>query len=395
MKQIADKIFEFGEHDENTIEQIKMVAADPRVHRAILAADGHLGYSMPIGGVAAYQGVVSPSGVGYDIGCGNLAVKTDFRRANVAYWEDLAHEIYNSISFGIGRTNNDDQADHPMFIADIWNNPVLQALKQKAQAQLGTVGAGNHFVDILEDEAGWLWVGVHFGSRGLGHGIATHYIKAGGGKDGIMQAPTILDANSELGKEYIAAMQLAGDYAMAGRSWVVSRVLSIMGARSTERVHNHHNFAWREVHEGQEFWVVRKGATPAFPGQQGFIGGSMGDISAIVEGVDTPTSRAALFSTVHGAGRVMSRTQAAGKKKWVQGKMIRTGAGAISHQMMNDILHDQHVLLLGGDTDEAPQVYRPLGSVLKAQEDTIKVLHTLKPIVVLMAPGEIQDPYKD
>jgi tRNA-splicing ligase RtcB len=238
-------------------------------------------------------------------------------------------------------------------------------------------------------------VGVHFGSRGLGHGIATHYIKAGGGKDGIMQAPTILDANSELGKEYIAAMQLAGDYAMAGRSWVVIRVLSIMGARSTERVHNHHNFAWREVHEGQEFWVVRKGATPAFPGQQGFIGGSMGDISAIVEGVDTPTSRAALFSTVHGAGRVMSRTQAAGKKKWVQGKMIRTGAGAISHQMMNDILHDQHVLLLGGDTDEAPQVYRPLGSVLKAQEDTIKVLHTLKPIVVLMAPGEIQDPYKD
>jgi len=168
-----------------------------------------------------------------------------------------------------------------------------------------------------------------------------------------------------------------------------------MGAQAIERVHNHHNFAWKERHEGRDFWVIRKGATPAFPGQRGFIGGSMGDISAIVEGVDTETSRTALYSTVHGAGRLMSRTQAAGKKKWVSGKMVRTGKGQISREMMNDMLLAKKVILYGGDTDEAPQVYRPLDNVLKAQGETIRILHTLEPMAVLMAPADVEDPFKD
>jgi len=221
MKQIADKIFQFGEHDDQTIEQIHMIASDERVYRAVLAADGHLGYSMPIGGVAAYMGVVSPSGVGYDIGCGNLAVRTTFKTNNVAYWGDLVHEIARTISFGIGQVNKEIVESAMVYSHDAWNIPAVKELLPIAQGQLGTVGAGNHFVDILKDEHDWLWVGVHFGSRGLGHHIAQHYIKAGGGKDGIMQAPTLLDINSELGKEYIAAMQLAGLYAMAGRTWVV------------------------------------------------------------------------------------------------------------------------------------------------------------------------------
>jgi tRNA-splicing ligase RtcB len=395
MKQIADKIFQFGEHDDQTIEQINMIASDERVYRAVLAADGHLGYSMPIGGVAAYMGVVSPSGVGYDIGCGNLAVRTTFKTNNVGYWSDLVYEIARTISFGIGQVNKEIVESAMVYSHDAWNIPAVKELLPIAQGQLGTVGAGNHFVDILKDEHDWLWVGVHFGSRGFGHHIAQHYIKAGGGKDGIMQAPTLLDVNSELGKEYITAMQLAGLYAMAGRTWVVERVLEIMGAQAIERVHNHHNFAWKERHEGRDFWVIRKGATPAFPGQRGFIGGSMGDISAIVEGVDTEASRTALYSTVHGAGRLMSRTQAAGKKKWVGGKMVRTGKGQISREMMNDMLLAKKVILYGGDTDEAPQVYRPLDNVLKAQGETIRILHTLEPMAVLMAPADVEDPFKD
>src|SRR5689334_12784097 len=118
-------------------------------------------------------------------------------------------------------------------------------------------------------------------------------------------------------------MNLAGQYAYAGREWVARTVVKLMGAQEVELVHNHHNFAWREVHGGEELIVVRKGATPAFPGQRGFVGGSMGDDAVIIEGVESPESPAALYSTVHGAGRVMSRTAAAGKykrgKAWVCG----------------------------------------------------------------------------
>src|SRR5258705_1227636 len=114
-------------------------------------------------------------------------------------------------------------------------------------------------------------------------------------------------------------MTLAGQYAYAGREGVLARVLEILGGKARFTVHNHHNFAWRETHEGHEFWVVRKGATPAFPGQWGFVGGSMGDISVVIRGVESRESKSALYSTVHGAGRVMSRTQAAGKIRWGRG----------------------------------------------------------------------------
>ena len=146
--------------------------------------------------------------------------------------------------------------------------------------------------------------------RGLGHAIATHYMKAGGGQDGMDVDPVLLDADSALGFGYIEAMKLAGDYAYAGRQWVVNRVLEIIGSKATKEIHNHHNFAWRENHFGHDLWVVRKGATPAFPGQHGFVGGSMGDDAVILKGVLSEMSAQALYSTVHGAGRVMSRTAA-------------------------------------------------------------------------------------
>jgi len=128
----------------------------------------------------------------------------------------------------------------------------------------------------MADEDGFVWIGVHFGSRGLGHTSATRYLKAAGGKDGMHVAPAVVDEDSELGRRYIAAMGLAGRYSYAGREWVIERVRQIIGGSVTEMVHNHHNYAWRETHGGRDLWVVRKGATPAFPGQRGFVGGSMG-----------------------------------------------------------------------------------------------------------------------
>jgi tRNA-splicing ligase RtcB len=190
-------------------------------------------------------------------------------------------------------------------------------------------------------------------------------------------------------------MHLAGRYAYAGREAVARHVvLGILGGQIVEEVHNHHNFAWREKHNGAEYWVVRKGATPAFPEQKGFVGGSMGDDAVIIEGVESTTSREALYSTVHGAGRIMSRTATKGRFVKVGGRRIRQD-GLVRHDEMTRWLQDRHVVLRGGDLDEAPQAYRRLPHVQAAHAGTIRVLHTLRPLGVAMAGHDIVDPYKD
>jgi tRNA-splicing ligase RtcB len=195
-------------------------------------------------------------------------------------------------------------------------------------------------------------------------------------------------------------MQLAGEYAYVGREWVARRVVQMLGGQEEDLVHNHHNFAWKEKHHGSDLIVIRKGATPAFPGQRGFVGGSMGDDAVIIEGASNDASgdvgeiqAGALFSTVHGAGRVMSRTEAAGKRHW------RTRAvkkpGRISREMLDSWIRSKGVILRGGGLDESPHVYRRLPEVLDAQGPTVKVIHTLRPLVVVMAGENELDPYKD
>ena len=317
----------FGKVDPRSLEQLERCAAAGDAPAAVLCADHHPGYSQPIGGGIAYEDHISPSGVGFDIGCGNKAARTPLRAADVPI-PAVMDEIAERISFGVGLAN-EERVDHPVLerIAKAPFAPQRKLL-DLARRQLGTVGGGNHYVDLFEDEEGLLWVGVHFGSRGFGHKTASGFLALAQGKrfedrakEGGMDSPPVLFAvGSELGQSYIEAMTLAGEYAYAGRDWVVSRVLEILGTHATDEVHNHHNFAWREHHDGRDVWVVRKGCTPAFPGQRGFVGGSMGDVSVILEGRDTDENRDALYSTVHGAGRVMSRTQAAGKRKWIRGE---------------------------------------------------------------------------
>jgi tRNA-splicing ligase RtcB len=315
--------------------------------------------------------------------------------------------VQAAISFGIGRKNRSDDApvDHPLFDAGAWDalpRHARDALRAKARAQLGTVGSGNHYVDVFADEAGAIWVGVHFGSRGLGHTIASGFLALSQGAAWGTRVPereALLPLDMPMGQDYWALMTLAGDYAYAGREWVARKVVSILGGRELELVHNHHNFAWREEHDGDTLVVVRKGATPAFPGQKGFIGGSMGDDAVIVQGTgetDAATAalqRAALYSTVHGAGRVMSRSAAAGKINRRTGKIIRPGA--VSPQMMERWVRDKGVVLRGGGLDESPHVYRRLPDVLAAQKGTVEVLHTLRPLIVAMAGADLFDPYKD
>jgi tRNA-splicing ligase RtcB (3'-phosphate/5'-hydroxy nucleic acid ligase) len=384
----------FGQHDEATIRQIETCLAAGG-EKAVLCADGHKGYAQPIGGVVAYKDKVSISGVGFDIACGNLAIRTDALEADIKPKMDaIMGDVVHHISFGVGRTNK-NKVDHELFDDEAWNIQGIGQLKRMAQEQLGTVGSGNHYVDVFADENGVVWVGVHFGSRGLGHRSATHFLKVAGGKDGMDVPPTVVDLQDQIGQDYLAAMKLGGRYAYAGREYVARFVVrEILKANIVEEVHNHHNFAWEEEHYGEKLWVVRKGATPAFPGQKGFVGGSMGDDAVIIEGMDTAQSREALFSTVHGAGRIMSRTAAKGKFENVGGKRIRQ-PGRVRHDEMMAWLKNKDVVLRGGDLDEAPQAYRRLPDVLTAHGNTIRVLHTLRPLGVAMAGRDIVDPYKD
>jgi tRNA-splicing ligase RtcB len=408
MFRMIDGIPVWGEHDEGTIEQIKRCASDREAVKAALMADGHLGYSMPIGGVVAYRDAVSPSGVGYDISCGIKGVRTNLRADDIR--KDIKHimdQVAREVVFGLGGTSG-KAADHPLFDDPTWRDlPQVGKLRQLAREQLGTVGSGNHWVDILEDEEGWVWVAAHFGSRGLGHRIASGFLNLAHGKpfdapapgESMQQPATVISLRSDLGQAYWQAMTLAGRYAYAGRDFVVQQVLDILGAQVTEEVHNHHNYAWKEKVNGEELIVVRKGATPAWPGQRGFVGGSMGDISVVVEGVESDESRLALHSTIHGAGRVMSRIQAAGKRRWVRrnGRRVQevVKPGKISREMMLEAVRRAGVELRGGGTDESPHVYRPLREVLEHHANTIKIVHTLKPMGVAMAGEDVFDPYKD
>jgi tRNA-splicing ligase RtcB (3'-phosphate/5'-hydroxy nucleic acid ligase) len=434
----------FGEVDERSRTQLEtcMKAGDAKF--GVLCADHHPGYSQPIGGAVAYEGYVSPSGVGYDIGCGNKAVKTDILATDLGGFDGVKGvmaEIAKRISFGMG-VPAQERTDHPVLDA-IREAPFAPQRKmiQLAENQLGTVGSGNHYVNVFEDEDGAVWVGVHFGSRGFGHKTASGFLAMAQGlpfseaerkrlglkvHEGEMDSPPVLlGIDTEAGQGYIEAMKLAGDYAYAGRDVVVDKVLSILGARAVHEVHNHHNYAWLEEHFGRKVWVVRKGCTPARPGQEGFVGASMGEDSVILEGAEAPESTESLYSTVHGAGRVMSRTQAAGRvrrrKRWAcndrdctrvfqdnSGCPDHPGArmrkvwieeqirpGVVDWTAAQERLRSAGIVLVGGGADEAPEVYKRLPDVLAAHGDSIRVKHTLTPLGVAMAGRDVLDPYKD
>jgi tRNA-splicing ligase RtcB (3'-phosphate/5'-hydroxy nucleic acid ligase) len=437
----------FGTVDERSLDQLKRCMQAGDAEFGVLCADHHPGYSQPIGGGIAYEGFVSPSGVGYDIGCGNKAVQTELTRAELDVLggiEAVMGEITRRISFGMG-VPAAERTDHEVLdrIRSADFAPQRQ-LTQLAESQLGTVGSGNHYVNVMEDERGQIWVGVHFGSRGFGHKTASGFLALAQGlpfgaraDEGEMDSPPVLfEVGSELGDAYVAAMELAGEYAYAGRDVVVAKVLEILGAEPAHEVHNHHNYAWLEEHFGRSYWVIRKGCTPARPGQEGFVGGSMGDESVILEGVESAENEQALYSTVHGAGRVMSRSQAVGRirrrkryacrnrdcdrvfdidgisstagvpkkgvcpdhpesglrKVWVE-EQIKPGL--VDWPAVQARLHEQGIVLVGGGADEAPEVYKRLPDVLAAHGGSVRIKHTLRPLGVAMAGRDVHDPYKD
>lgn len=405
------KIFGEAIIDPKAIEQLANCVGEEDY--GVLTADAHVGYGHPIGGAIAYKDKISLSGVGFDIACGNKAVRTDIHIDDLKDVERIMDDIYAQISFGMGRKNNEAN-DHPV-LDDIYRLNIKTTkshrakLMEKARSQLGTVGAGNHFVDLFKDEEGMIWIGVHFGSRGFGHGITTGFIALSQGlkfedrakEGGMFKDPILFDTASEIGQDYIACLNVAGAYAYAGRDWVVDKVLRLLGRpKLTYEVHNHHNFAWEEMHFGEKYWVVRKGCTPAFAGQKGFIGSNMFDTSVIIEGLESEESAAGLYSTVHGAGRVLSRRKALGKIKYKRGKDGKKRAelvspGLVDYTQTKARAKALGIALRGGGADESPECYKNLEEVLSFHKASIQVLFRLSPIGVAMAGEDIYDPYRD
>jgi tRNA-splicing ligase RtcB len=363
--------------------QIEIASMLPVAVRAALMPDAHQGYGLPIGGVLATDNAVIPYGVGVDIGCRMALTLYDLPETWIhSNKKKLRKALMDGTFFGKGVQNNllIDNAimDRPEFN----EIDLIKPLKDKARAQLGTSGGGNHFVSWgvveltdIDNEFGlplgeYVGILTHSGSRGMGARIANTYTQIAMNKCKLpadAKHLAWLDLNSAEGQEYWLAMNLAGDYASACHDEIHKRLAKDMGITPIAKVENHHNFAWKEVLDGKEVIVHRKGATPAGKGVLGVIPGSAIHPGYIVRGRGNEGS---INSASHGAGRALSRTKA-------KARFTRKGTG--------DLMKENGVLMIGGGTDENPFAYKDIEKVMASQVDLVDVLGTYNTKVCRMA----------
>lgn len=371
------------EIDANSIKQMENACRLSISVRGALMPDAHVGYGLPIGGVLATQNAVIPYAVGVDIACrmklSVLDLNLDWLRRKQEW---LKQAIETETRFGIGASFKRKRT-HIVMDEDWTVSKVTRINRDKAWAQLGTSGSGNHFVEfgklvvekpVLGLETGqYLALLSHSGSRGVGAQVCDYYSKLARNKHRDLPKELSnlawLDLGSNDGQEYWAAMELMGKYAAANHALIHKHIAKRLGAHIRLDIENHHNFAWRERHLGRELIVHRKGATPAGPGTIGIVPGSMATPGFVVRGRGNADS---LNSAAHGAGRVMSRKQAARTFNW---KMARS------------FLNDRGVTLMSAGIDEVPMVYKDIHSVMAAQRDLVEVLARFEPRLVKMAPA--------
>ncbi len=371
--------------EEGAIQQMKVAMQLPVTAAGALMPDAHQGYGLPIGGVLATRNAIIPYGVGVDIGC-RMALSVydipeDFYYKNE---DKFKRELIAHSKFGAGHGfQGQYRSDHAVLESpDFETNSFIKNLKDKAWSQLGSSGGGNHFVEfgILEFAADdavlnipkgkYVALLTHSGSRGFGATVAGHYTKIAKEVCRLPEAArnlAYLDMDSELGQEYWIAMNLAGDYASACHEIIHNKMQQALGAMVLAKVENHHNFAWKEVWNGEEVIVHRKGATPAGKGVMGIIPGSMTAPGFLVRGKGEEN---AINSASHGAGRQMSRTKA-----------IKT----ITKNEMQGILKQHGVTLIGAGLDEAPMAYKDINQVMAAQQELVDVVAKFTPKMVRMA----------
>ena len=371
--------------EEGAIQQMKVAMQLPVTAAGALMPDAHQGYGLPIGGVLATRNAIIPYGVGVDIvflmALSVYDIPEDFYYQNE---DKFKRELIAHSKFGAGHGfQGQYRSDHAVLESpDFETNSFIKNLKDKAWSQLGSSGGGNHFVEfgILEFAADdavlnipkgkYVALLTHSGSRGFGATVAGQYTKIAKEVCRLPEAArnlAYLDMDSELGQEYWIAMNLAGDYASACHEIIHNKMQQALGATVLAKVENHHNFAWKEVWNGEEVIVHRKGATPAGKGVMGIIPGSMTAPGFLVRGKGEEN---AINSASHGAGRQMSRTKA-----------IKT----ITKNEMQGILKHHGVTLIGAGLDEAPMAYKDINQVMAAQQELVDVVAKFTPKMVRMA----------
>ncbi len=369
------------EVEPGAMEQIMNLANYPfAFHHIAVMPDCHKGFGMPIGGVMATRNVIVPNAVGVDIGCGMIAVKTTLTEISRKVLEDVVGEIRSVIPLGFEhhKKAQDKRYMPDLPVADL---PVVRREYESARHQVGTLGGGNHFIEIQQGNDGHVWVMIHSGSRNIGKQVADEYnqlAKALNKKENIKNTwekqLAYLYTGSEEGQRYIREMEYCVAFAFASRSLMMDTVLGILDflvkepVEETDRVAIAHNFAAPEAHFGQEVWVHRKGATPAFQGMRGIIPGSQGTESYIVVGKGNEES---FCSCSHGAGRVMGRRQAI-RHLNLQNEVERLEKKGIIHSIRRQ-----------KDLDEAPSAYKDIHRVIRLQEDLVDVLVELQPLAVV------------
>jgi tRNA-splicing ligase RtcB len=384
-KEIADFPVYGLEHIEvGALAQMKTAVQLPIAVAGALMPDAHQGYGLPIGGVlATTANTIIPFAVGVDIACRMCLSIFDMPATVVDTETDMLQGLLvKHTNFGIGGTTKQHD-DTSLFDHADWSaTKTIRGLKDKAYAQLGTSGTGNHFVEwgeltiangALENLPGGSYLALlsHSGSRGFGGSIANYYSKIAMTKTKLpAEAKHLawLDLDTEDGQEYWIAMNLAGQYASANHHEIHNKIAKALGVNPLLRIENHHNFAWKEqLADGTEVMVHRKGATPAGEGVLGIIPGSMSTPGFVVRGKGDARS---INSASHGAGRLMSRTAAF--------KAIDKAAVAAN-------LVDKRITLMGSDLDEAPMAYKDIHAVMAAQTDLVEVLAKFEPRIVRMA----------
>lgn len=366
------------------IDQMRKACALPVTVAGALMPDAHVGYGLPIGGVLATADAVIPYAVGVDIACRMKLSVLDWPvDALRARHDALRAALEGETRFGIG-AHFETPRQHAVLDADWRVSPITLRNRDRARKQLGTSGSGNHFVEygeltVSEPQPGlpvgrYLALLSHSGSRGTGAAVCDHYSKLAMQRHAhslpeAFKRLAWLDLDKADGQEYWAAMELMGRYAAANHAVIHAAVAQRLGAEIIYGVENHHNYAWKEVHNGRELVVHRKGATPAGEGVLGVIPGSMASPGFVVRGRGVAAS---LNSAAHGAGRCMSRTAATKRFRWPEA---------------NTLLAERGVTLLSAGIDEVPMVYKDIHAVMAAQADLVSVVARFDPRLVKMCPA--------
>ncbi len=357
--------------EDTALTQAKNLAVLPFAYKWIaLMPDTHSGYGMPIGGVMATEGVIVPNAVGVDIGCGMIAIRTSLHEISADTCKEIMGQVRQVIPLGFNHQKEDQFWDGFDAAPDI---PIIQRELQSAKKQLGTLGGGNHFIEIQKGSDGFIWFMIHSGSRNFGLKTATEYHKKAQilcerwSADIPDKDLAFLPMETPEGKEYYRAMLYCLSFAQENRNLMMMRLAAIAygitGMTIEDTINIHHNYAAFEHHFGKDVLIHRKGATQAKGGQRGLIPGSMGTSSYVVEGLGNPES---FESCSHGAGRAMGRKEA--------------------KRVLN--LQDEQAKMIGivhglrdvADLDEAPGAYKSIDEVMENQKDLVKIVVKLTPL---------------